>query len=255
MAVLVSVAASNALSLRTRSMPRHEQHAARMMRHVDTPDTSPLTDEVRTCTETGESLSDRRRSTSITARLMSAMAALPLSPLSADSVLRWVTPCVASLEAPFAAARWWVSRSRGRSTFLRDGVVEDVADIALNLKEVRVKHTEEPVTLHFSSDKVGLVKAGDLATNPSVEILNVDHPIATISEGGKLEMTSLSRTVRVTSLLSRTSEEWPVGMIALDADFRRHKVNYRVTNARVGQRTDYDKLTFEVWTNGSVGAP
>ena len=71
-----------------------------------------------------------------------------------------------------------------------DGVVEDVADIVLNLKEVQVKKaTEEPVTLTFERTEPGLVKAGDLVTDPSVEILNVDHPIATISEGGKLEMT------------------------------------------------------------------
>ncbi len=136
-----------------------------------------------------------------------------------------------------------------------DGVVEDVADIVLNLKEVQVKkHTEEPVTLHFTSDKVGLVKAGDLATNPSVEILNVDHPIATISEGGKLDMTVVVTDGKgYVPAEQNKGEDWPVGMIALDAIFSPiHKVNYRVTNARVGQRTDYDKLTLEVWTNGSV---
>ena len=136
-----------------------------------------------------------------------------------------------------------------------DGVVEDVADIALNLKEVQLKKTtEEPVTISFSSDKVGLVKAGDLATNPAVEILNVDHPIATISEGGKLEMTIVVADGKgYVPAEQNKDEEWPVGMIALDAIFSPiHKVNYRVTNARVGQRTDYDKLTLEVWTNGSV---
>ena len=136
-----------------------------------------------------------------------------------------------------------------------DGVVEDVADIALNLKEVQVKKTtEEPITIQFSSDKVGLVKAGDLATNPNVEILNVDHPIATISEGGKLEMTIVVADGKgYIPAEQNKGEDWPVGMIALDAIFSPiHKVNYRVTNARVGQRTDYDKLTLEVWTNGSV---
>ena len=136
-----------------------------------------------------------------------------------------------------------------------DGVVEDVADIALNLKEVQLKkNTENPVTLHFVSDKVGVVKAGDLATNPAVEILNVDHPIATISEGGKLDMTIVVADGKGYIPAEQNKEEdWPVGMIALDAIFSPiHKVNYRVTNARVGQRTDYDKLTLEVWTNGSV---
>jgi DNA-directed RNA polymerase subunit alpha len=136
-----------------------------------------------------------------------------------------------------------------------DGVVEDVADIALNLKEVQLKKsTEEPITMQFSSDKVGLVTAGDLATNPAVEILNVDHPIATISEGGKLEMTIVVGDGKgYVPAEQNKGEDWPVGMIALDAIFSPiPKVNYRVTNARVGQRTDYDKLTLEVWTNGSV---
>jgi DNA-directed RNA polymerase subunit alpha len=136
-----------------------------------------------------------------------------------------------------------------------DGVVEDVADIALNLKEVQLKKsTEEPITIQFTSDKVGLVKAGDLATHPAIEVLNVDHPIATISEGGTLEMTIVIADGKgyVPAELNK-EEDWPVGMIALDAIFSPiHKVNYRVTNARVGQRTDYDKLTLEVWTNGSV---
>jgi DNA-directed RNA polymerase subunit alpha len=136
-----------------------------------------------------------------------------------------------------------------------DGVVEDVADIALNLKEVQLKKTtEEPITIQFASDKVGLVTAGDLATNPNVEILNVDHPIATISEGGKLEMTIVVADGKgYVPAEQNKGEDWAVGMIALDAIFSPiHKVNYRVTNARVGQRTDYDKLTLEVWTNGSV---
>ena len=136
-----------------------------------------------------------------------------------------------------------------------DGVVEDVADIALNLKELQVKKmTEEPVTLKFESSQVGPVKAGDLASNPNVEILNTDHHIATIAEGGKLEMTIfLSDGKGYVPAEQNKQEEWPVGTVALDAIFSPiHKVNYRITNARVGQRTDYDKLTLEVWTNGSV---
>ena len=135
------------------------------------------------------------------------------------------------------------------------GVREDVTDIVLNLKEVQVKKaTEEPVTLTFARNEPGLVKAGDLSSDPNVEILNGDHPIATISEGGKLEMSLIVADGKgYVPAEQNKGEEWPVGMLALDAIFSPiHKVNYRVTNARVGQRTDYDKLTLDVWTNGSV---
>jgi len=136
-----------------------------------------------------------------------------------------------------------------------DGVVEDVADIVLNLKELQVKKTtEEPLTVQFERSEPGQVKARDLLTNPTVEVLNPDHHIATISEGGKLEMTiMLGDGKGYVPAEQNKDEEWAVGTIALDAIFSPiHKVNYRITNARVGQRTDYDKLTLEVWTNGSV---
>jgi len=135
------------------------------------------------------------------------------------------------------------------------GVVEDVADIALNLKETQIRISDEaPELLHFERTEPGVVKAGDLAIHPSIEVLNPEHVVATISEGGKLEMDLYVADGRgYVPAEQNKNEEWPVGTIALDAIFSPIiKVNYRVTNARVGQTTDYDKLTLEVWTNGSV---
>ncbi|MEZ4267795.1 MAG: DNA-directed RNA polymerase subunit alpha [Myxococcota bacterium] len=135
------------------------------------------------------------------------------------------------------------------------GIVEDVADIVLNLKEVQIKQTGGgAVTLHVERHEPGPVRAGDLAVAASVEILNPDHLIATVADDGKLVMDLiLDEGKGYIPAESNKQEEWPVGTIALDAIFSPiHKVNYRVTNARVGQRTDYDKLTLEVWTNGAV---
>jgi DNA-directed RNA polymerase subunit alpha len=135
------------------------------------------------------------------------------------------------------------------------GIVEDVADIVLNLKEVQIKQTGGgPVTLHVERREPGPVRAGDLAVAASVEILNPDHVIATVSDDGKLVMDLIVDEGKgYIPAEANKQEEWPVGTIALDAIFSPiHKVNYRVTNARVGQRTDYDKLTLEVWTNGAV---
>jgi DNA-directed RNA polymerase subunit alpha len=135
------------------------------------------------------------------------------------------------------------------------GVVEDVADIILNLKEVNVTlHGEGASTFHFEKTEPGPVTAADLAVNPNIEILNGDHHIATVSEGGKLVMDFVvSEGKGYVSAENNRDEEWPVDMIAIDAIFSPvRKVNYRVTNARVGQRTDYDKLTLEVWTTGAI---
>jgi DNA-directed RNA polymerase subunit alpha len=135
------------------------------------------------------------------------------------------------------------------------GVVEDVADIVLNLKEIQLRlNSDEPVTLRVELHESGVVKAGALSVHPSVEILNPDHHLATISEGGKLEMDVIVSSGKgYVPAEQNKDESWPVGTIAVDAIFSPiQKVNYRVTNARVGQRTDYDKLTLEIWTNGAV---
>jgi DNA-directed RNA polymerase subunit alpha len=135
------------------------------------------------------------------------------------------------------------------------GVVEDVADIILNLKEVNITlHSDGPTSFRFEKSEPGPVTAAELAINPSIEILNPDHHVATISEGGKLVMEFIvSDGKGYVSAENNRDEAWPVDMIAIDAIFSPvRKVNYRVTNARVGQRTDYDKLTLQVWTTGAI---
>ncbi|MCB9528161.1 MAG: DNA-directed RNA polymerase subunit alpha [bacterium] len=134
-------------------------------------------------------------------------------------------------------------------------VLEDVTDIILNLKQVRFKmHTLEPRVVRIDVEKTGAVTAGDIAADAQVEVLNPEQHIATLSEGGRLSMELSVRTGYgyVPAERNKTAN-MPVGTIPIDAMFSPvRRVNYTVTNARVGQRTDYDKLTLEVWTDGSV---
>lgn len=135
------------------------------------------------------------------------------------------------------------------------GVKEDVTEIILNLKEVRLKlHTEGPKTIRVKAEGPGVLKAGDILTGDAVEILNPDHPIATLSRDAKLSMEMTVKMGRGYVPAERNREEnLPIGTIPMDAIFSPiKKVNYTVTNARVGQITDYDKLTLEVWTDGSL---
>jgi DNA-directed RNA polymerase subunit alpha len=135
------------------------------------------------------------------------------------------------------------------------GVVEDVTDILLNLKEVRCKlRGEEPRTIRINKSGEGLVKAKDILTDPQVEVLNPEQHIATLSIDGqfKVEMQVRAGKGYVPSERNKT-EDAPVGTIFLDASFSPiAKVNYVVSNARVGQITDYDKMTMEIWTDGSI---
>ncbi len=135
------------------------------------------------------------------------------------------------------------------------GVVEDVTDILLNLKEVRCRlRGEEPRTIKINKSGEGLVKGKDILTDPQVEILNPEQHIATLSIDGqfKAEMQVRPGKGYVPSERNKT-EDAPVGTIFLDAAFSPIvKVNYVVSNARVGQITDYDKLTLEIWTDGSI---
>ena len=134
-------------------------------------------------------------------------------------------------------------------------IAEDVTDIILNLKEVLLKmHTFDVKTLRIDSEGPREVKAGDIITDADVEILNPGHHIATISDGGRLRMELQSKKGRgfVPAERNKVAGQ-PIGVIPIDALFSPiRKVNYQVTNARVGQITDYDKLTLEVWTDGSV---
>ena len=135
------------------------------------------------------------------------------------------------------------------------GVTEDVADVILNLKEVRLRlHEGEQQTLKIEAKGPGTIHAKDIIAPPTVEILNPEHKIATLSRDAKLEMEMTAKLGRGYVPAERNKEEGaPVDTIFMDAVFSPvQKVNFAVTNARVGHRTDYDRLVFEVYTDGSV---
>jgi DNA-directed RNA polymerase subunit alpha len=136
------------------------------------------------------------------------------------------------------------------------GVLEDVSEIILNLKEVRLKSKNfEPVTVNVDAKGEGTVRAEDIISEDGkVEILNPDQYIATLSEGAELKMTLTVNVGKGYALAEENRDEnAPVGTIPIDAVFSPIKrVTYVVGNARVGQDTDYDKLTLEVWTDGSI---
>jgi DNA-directed RNA polymerase subunit alpha len=135
------------------------------------------------------------------------------------------------------------------------GVTEDVADVILNLKEVRLRLNDgEQQTLKIEAKGPGTIYAKDIVAPPTVEILNPDHKIATLSRDAKLEMEMTAKMGRGYVPAERNKEEGaPVDTIFMDAVFSPvQKVNFAVTNARVGHRTDYDRVVFEVHTDGSV---
>jgi DNA-directed RNA polymerase subunit alpha len=135
------------------------------------------------------------------------------------------------------------------------GITEDVADIILNLKEVRFRMSDgDAHTLKIDAKGPGVVQAKDIVAPATVEILNPDQKIATLSRDAKLEMEMTLKMGRGYVPAERNKEEGaPVDTIFIDAVFSPvHKVNFNVTNARVGQRTDYDRVVLEVDTDGSV---
>ena len=135
------------------------------------------------------------------------------------------------------------------------GITEDVADIILNLKEVRLRLNDaEQQTLKIDAKGPGTVLAKDIIAPATVEILNPEHKIATLARDAKLEMEMTAKLGRGYVPAERNKEEnAPVDTIFIDAIFSPvHKVNFTVTNARLGQRTDYDRVVFEVYTDGSV---
>jgi len=135
------------------------------------------------------------------------------------------------------------------------GVTEDVTDVILNLKGVRLKmHGHEARTIRILHKGEGIIKAGDIVTDPNVEILNPDHHIAVCSKDANLEMEMVVRMGKgYVSADRNRDEKAPIGTIPIDSIFSPiRKVNFTVSNARVGQMTDYDKLTLEIWTDGSV---
>ena len=135
------------------------------------------------------------------------------------------------------------------------GITEDVTDIILNLKEVRLRLVDsEQQTIRIDAKGPKTIQAKDIAAGNNVEILNPDQHIATLARDAKLEMEMVVKLGRGYVPAERNKEEGvPVDTISMDAIFSPiRKVNFNVTNARVGQRTDYDRLVFEVWTDGGV---
>jgi len=134
-------------------------------------------------------------------------------------------------------------------------VAEDVTDIVLNLKEVIIRsHDGKPHTVRIDKDGEGKVTAKDIQCPEGIEILNPNHHIMTCSKGAKVRM-ELDVGIGRGYVPAEHNKplSMPVGVIPIDSLFSPIcKVNFSVTNARVGQQTDYDRLTLEVWTNGTV---
>jgi DNA-directed RNA polymerase subunit alpha len=135
------------------------------------------------------------------------------------------------------------------------GVVEDATDIILNLKQIPLKmHTEGPKTLHLIVDNQGQVTSRMIQEDADVDILDKEVYIATVSEGGSLHIEMRVKNGRgYVSAEKNFDEDLPIGYIPVDSVHSPiRKVNYTVEAARLGQMTDYDKLTLDVWTNGAV---
>ncbi len=135
-------------------------------------------------------------------------------------------------------------------------IKEEVSEIILNLKEIHFRLTDkEETVITLKKDSEGAVKAGDIEVNSNVKVLNPDHVICNISSGGSLHMELMIARGKgyVTAVDNKEKYDLPLGWIYLDTLFSPvQRVNYTVTNSRVGKRTDYDKLTLEVWTNDGV---
>ena len=137
------------------------------------------------------------------------------------------------------------------------GVVEDATDIILNLKQIPMRmHVDHTKTLVLRTDTPGEVKAGDIETDADIEILEPDVHIATISDGGSLNLEMrVNRGRGYVSADRNFDEDLGIGWIPIDSVHSPiKKVNYLVEAARLGQTTDYDKLTVDVWTDGTVTA-
>lgn len=137
------------------------------------------------------------------------------------------------------------------------GVIEDMTEIILNVKGIRAKlHVDGPKTVYISSEegRTGVVTAGDIVRDEEVEIMNPDHVIATLNGEGRLFIELTLNKGRGYNTAERN--KWanqPIGVIPIDSIFTPvKKVNYSIENTRVGQFTDYDKLTLEVWTDSTI---
>ncbi len=135
------------------------------------------------------------------------------------------------------------------------GVVEDVTDIILNLKQLAIRlHEDGPRTLVLDAKTKGVVTADAFDDDAQIEILNAEAPVATLADGGRLRLEATIGKGRGYVPADRNFDpEAPIGTIPIDsAHSPVRRVNYHVEAARVGQATDYDKLVIEVWTNGTV---
>ena len=135
------------------------------------------------------------------------------------------------------------------------GVVEDTTDIILNLKALQIKtYTDESKTLRIEAEGEGEVTAKDIIADSDVEILNPDLHIATLNEDARLYMElNVEKGKGYVSAEKNKKSDYVIGVIPIDSMFSPVvKVNYTVENTRVGQITDYDRLTLEVWTDGSI---
>jgi DNA-directed RNA polymerase subunit alpha len=136
-----------------------------------------------------------------------------------------------------------------------DGVVEDVTDVVLNLKKIKFKaHTRDPQTLLLSVNKEGPVTAADIQLNQNVELVNPDQPICTLDKKKKFEMELELKIGRGFCPSDENKKPGqPIGVIAIDSLFSPvTRVRYAVEAARVGNRTDYDRLILEIWTDGRI---
>lgn len=137
-----------------------------------------------------------------------------------------------------------------------NNIKEEVSEIILNLKEIRFKISDkEDFTMILEKNSEGPVRASDIQENSNVKVLNPEHTICNVSSGGsiRMELKVARGKGYVTALDNKDSFDLPIGWIYLDTLFSPvHRVNYTVTNSRVGKRTDYDKLTLEVWTNAGI---
>lgn len=139
------------------------------------------------------------------------------------------------------------------------GVIEDMTEIILNIKGIRAKlHTEGPKTVYLNTEegRTGTITAGDISVDDEIEIMNPEHVICTLNGSGRFFMEFTFDSGR--GYNSADQNKWPnqpIGVIPVDSIFTPvKKVNYSVENTRVGQFTDYDKLTLEVWTDATISA-
>ena len=137
------------------------------------------------------------------------------------------------------------------------GVKEDVTEIVLNIKGIIAKlHSDGVKTVYIEASGEGVVTAGDIKADSDVEILNPEHHIATLGPDASLNMElTLSQGRGYVTADRNKTPQTPIGVIPVDSVYTPvRKVNYTVENTRVGDATDYDKLTLEVWTNGTISA-